>query len=102
MDRTSQGTAGSNDVGHPHGRNADTFGELVEADPPRIVDPDAVLTLAVVLQGTQPIRGWKPEVFEARGCVEGVESGKGSGSRAGASGNTVDERSSRPPGSESS
>src|ERR1700754_2951626 len=41
-----------------------------EADPPLVVDPDAVLTLAVTPENLQPVAGWRPEIVEVHRGVE--------------------------------
>src|SRR5262245_6072583 len=44
-----------------------------EADPPLIVDPDAVLTLSISPQGLEPVSGRHPEVRERSCPVEEQE-----------------------------
>jgi hypothetical protein len=41
-----------------------------EADPPLIIDPDAVLSFSVATQSLQPIAGRNPQVIEAGGDLE--------------------------------
>src|ERR671924_888211 len=41
-----------------------------KADPPLVVDPDAVLTLTVTLESLQPVARWRSEIFEAHRGVE--------------------------------
>jgi hypothetical protein len=44
-----------------------------EADPPRIVDADAVLPFAVTMQFLQPVSGRRPEIVHDSCRVEHVE-----------------------------
>jgi hypothetical protein len=48
------------------------FGPL-EANPPLVIDADAVLSLPVSLQGLQPVAGDGGEVFQSRGRIQPVE-----------------------------
>jgi hypothetical protein len=41
-----------------------------EADPPLIVDADAILTFAITLQLLQSIPGWYPQVLQRFGSIE--------------------------------
>jgi hypothetical protein len=41
-----------------------------EADPPLVVDPDAVLTLPIAAKGLKPISRWHAQVVQAGGNLE--------------------------------
>ena len=56
--------------------NIDRAGRVLrplKANPPLIIDTDAVLALPVALEGFQPIAGKGGEVFQARRRVQAVE-----------------------------
>jgi hypothetical protein len=41
-----------------------------EADPPLVVDPDAVLTSTVIVESPQPVARWRPEIVEVHCGIE--------------------------------
>ena len=48
-----------------------------KADSPLIVDPYAVLPLAIALQGFEPVARWDPEVFQLPGPMKVQKSSPG-------------------------
>lgn len=44
-----------------------------EADPPLVVDPDAVLPLAVTLELLETVTRWDSEIFDVRRSVEQLQ-----------------------------
>jgi len=45
-----------------------------KADPPLVIDPQAVLSLAIPFQGVQPVGRGKPQVLQVNSGVECVQS----------------------------
>src|SRR5215813_6356896 len=74
-----------------------------EADPPLIVDPDAVLTLSISPQGLEPVSGRHPEVRERSCPVEEQElSSRRALKRLETAGRPDPQRAARSPGTETS
>jgi hypothetical protein len=48
------------------------FGPL-KADPPLVIDPDAVLALSIALQSFQPVAGQGGEIFQAHCRVQSFQ-----------------------------
>ena len=44
-----------------------------EAEPPLVIDSNAVLAFAVALQGLQSVRGREAEIIQAESCIDGVK-----------------------------
>jgi len=50
-----------------------------EANPPLVIDANAVLAAAISVQSLQAIAGWNPEIVELPGCVDREKFGSGPG-----------------------
>ena len=54
-----------------------------EANPPLVIDADAVLTLPVAFERFQPVAGQSCKVFQTRGCIQSVKTKLGLSGKTG-------------------